>query len=85
MSLSPGIITSNIYESDMKNPKTIDDAKLLGKIEYQIPDFVDLRKGYINEKYFFGLTTIRVELTFENPNGQDVVKILTVDHDYHGN
>ncbi len=75
----------SIYESDELDPKTIEDVNLLGKVLHDVPDFVDTRTAYSKEEFYFGLTTIRVDVTFENPNGKDVVKSLVVDHDYHGN
>ncbi len=76
----------NCYESDMMDPKTTDDANELGKEVYDIPDFVDTRKNTrLYQRFYFGLTIIRVEMVFENPNGKDVNHTLVVDHKYYGN
>ncbi len=75
----------SIYESHELDPKTIEDVNKLGGVWHDIPRFVDTRKADITQKFYFGLTTIRVHVTFENPNGKDVVKSLEIDHDYHGN
>ncbi len=75
----------SIYGSDELDPKTIDPDKKLGEVWHDIPDFVDTRAAYSKKEFYFGLTTIRVDVTFENPNGKDVVKRLEVVHDYHDN
>ncbi len=76
----------NCYESDMIDPKTKDDAKLLRKKRYDVPGFVDTSKtARFIQRFYFGLALIRVEMVFENPKGKDVKHTLDVHHNYHGN
>ncbi len=84
---APGMarVAIEMYETDQMDPKTVEDAKKLGAVLYDIPEFVDIKKAQVKQKYYFGLTAIRVEMVFENPNGKDVVETLVIDHDYHGN
>ncbi len=74
-----------IYESDGVDAKTIKDVNKLGEVWHDVPDFVDTRTAFATQNFYFGLTTIRVDTRFDNPNGKDVVKRLVVEHDYHGN
>ncbi len=76
----------NCYESDMMDPKINDEATLLGKERYDVPDSVDTSKtaSYI-QRFYFGLTIIRMEMVFENANGEDLIHTLDVDHNYHRN
>ncbi len=80
-------LSTGIFESDELDPKTIHSQQVtkVGNVSYDVPDFVDTWTAHVIKKFYFGLTTIRVETTFENPNGKDVVKTLVIDHDYHGN
>ncbi len=71
-----------IYESDELDPQTIDDVYKLGEVSHPIPDFVDTMSTKLTKRYYFGLTTFRVEMTFVNPNGKDVVKAFVVDQLY---
>ncbi len=70
-----------LYESDELDPKTIEDVKELGGVyvSQDIPNFVDTRKARANFKFYFGLTTIRVDGIFENPNGKDMVTRMFVE------
>ncbi len=79
------MVSINIYESDDLDPKTIEDMNELGGVWHDIPDFVDTQTGFLTKRFFFGSTTIRVDVIFENPNGKDVKKTLVVDHDFRGN
>ncbi len=70
----------------MMDPKTEDNAKLLGQEWCDVPDFVDTSEtARLYQRFYFGLTIIRVEMVFENPNGKDVKHTLVVDHNYRGN
>ncbi len=71
----------------MMDPKTEDDASLLGEEWYDVPTFVDTscETARSISRFYFGLTIIRVETVFENPKGKDVKHTLVVHHNYHGN
>ncbi len=84
MTPETGEVKTHIYESDLLDPKTLDEVTELGIVGHAMPDFVDHMKANVTEKYYFGLSTIRVVLSVENPNGETLTKSLVVDHDFHG-